>query len=206
MFPITLEIMKNPATCLFCFLIVAVSSGCASLSKQTEPIVLVGARTTLGHFARIREANWSQMDGILEASSGDKTPAYLVTMADYDNFVLRAEFWTSEDANSGIFFRCQDPKNVTDENCYEANIFDQRPDPSYGTGAIVKVAKLSEPYPKAAGKWNTFVITANGPKLRVVLNGVTTVDISDSKFKSGAIALQWGRGTIRFRQIELWRL
>lgn len=65
-----------------------------------------------------------------------------------------------DDANSGTFLRCQDPARITGENCYESNIFDQRPDPSYGTGAIVKVAKAPDPMLKAGGKWNTYEITA----------------------------------------------
>ena len=73
---------------------------------------------------------------------------------------------------------------ITDENCYEANIFDQRPDPTYGTGAIVKVAKVS-PMPKAGGKWNIYEITARGNRLVLVLNGVKTVDVEDSKLASG---------------------
>ena len=77
---------------------------------------------------------------------------------------MRVEFWASDDANSGVFLRCQDRTTITDENCYEANIFDQRPDPTYGTGAIVKVAKVS-PMPKAGGKWNTYEITARGTHL-----------------------------------------
>ena len=106
--------------------------------------------------------------------------------------MMRVEFWASDDANSGIFMRCQNPAKITDETCYEANIFDQRPDPTYGTGAIVKVAKASDPMPKAGGKWNTYEITASGKRLMLVLNGVKTVDIEDAKFASGPIALQWG--------------
>ena len=60
------------------------------------------------------------------------------------------------------------------------NIFDKRPDPTYGTGAIVDVAKV-EPMPKAGGKWNTYEITAKGPHLVVVLNGQKTVDVQDFK-------------------------
>jgi hypothetical protein len=67
-------------------------------------------------------------------------------------------------------------KQITATNAYEVNIFDTRPDPSYGTGAIVNVAKV-DPMPKAGGKWNTFEITAKGPQLTVVLNGTQTVDI-----------------------------
>ena len=37
----------------------------------------------------------------------------------------------------------------------------------------------------------------------LVLNGVTTVDVEDTKFASGPIALQWARGTIKFRKVEI---
>lgn len=44
--------------------------------------------------------------------------------------------------------------------------YDKRPDPDYGTGAIVNVAKVS-PMPKAGGRWNIMEITAKGPHLIV---------------------------------------
>jgi hypothetical protein len=37
----------------------------------------------------------------------------------------------------------------------------------------------------------------------VVLNGTKTVDVEDSKFASGPIALQWGRGVIKWRKVEI---
>ena len=63
--------------------------------------------------------------------------------------------WVDAEANSGIFIRCTDPQKITAVNAYEVNIFDKRPDPSYGTGAIVNVAKVS-PMPRAGGQWNTY--------------------------------------------------
>ena len=39
--------------------------------------------------------------------------------------------------------------------------------------------------PKAAGKWNTYEITAKGAKLTVVLNGVKTVEAQDNKHANG---------------------
>ena len=138
----------------------------------------------------------------IQASAGGKDPAYLVTRESYKDFTMRVEFWSSDDANSGIFVRCQNPAVITDESCYEANIFDQRPDPTYGTGAIVKVAAVS-PMPKAGGKWNTYEITAKGKRLTLLLNGVKTVDVEDAKLASGPIALQWGRGTIKWRKVEV---
>ena len=82
------------------------------------------------------------------------------------------------------------------------NIFDTRPDPSYGTGAIVNFAKVS-PMPKAGGQWNTMDITAKGSQLTVLFNGVQTVDVQDSKFASGPIALQYGGGVVKFRKVEI---
>lgn len=164
---------------------------------------LVDGTQGLDNFNRVGEANWSGSDGAVQASQGGKEAAYLVTKARYQDFHLHVEFWASDDANSGVFIRCQDPAKITDENCYEVNIFDQRPDPTYGTGAIVKVAKAPDPMPKAGGRWNTYEIMAHGPHLVVVLNGVKTVDIHDGRFAGGPIALQWGRGTIKFRKVSL---
>jgi hypothetical protein len=178
---------------------------CTTMRGPGEWTTLVDNGRGIDNFVPVGEANWSNAEGALQASQGGKDPAYLVTKQSYRDFMIRVEFWASDDANSGIFMRCQDRTKINDESCYEANIFDQRPDPTYGTGAIVKVAPVS-PMPKAGGKWNTYEITARGDQLVVVLNGVKTVDVRDSKFASGPIALQWGRGTIKFRKVEIQRL
>ena len=76
-----------------------------------------------------------------------------------------------------------------------------RADPSYGTGAIVDVAKVS-PMPKAGGQWNVYEIVARGPKFTVTLNG--TIDgAEDSKHASGRIALQYGAGVVKFRKVQI---
>ena len=98
--------------------------------------------------------------------------------------------------------RCADAQAPTDKTCYEANIFDQRPDPTYGTGAIVHIAAVS-PMPKAGGKWNTYDITVKGTRLTLTLNGVRTVDVEDSKFPSGPIALQYAAGVMKFRKVQI---
>jgi len=151
----------------------------------------------------VGDANWVAADGAIQASSGGKDPGYLVTHKAYKDFAIRAEFWASDDANSGIFVRCMNPKNPGARTCYEVNIFDQRPDPIYGTGAIVKVARAPDPMPKAGGKWNTYEVTAKGDHLVVMLNGQKTVDVRDAKLASGPVALQWGRGTIKWRKVEM---
>src|SRR5262249_48035633 len=115
----------------------------------------------------------------------------------------RAEFWVDADANSGVFIRATDPTKVTSKNAYEVNIFDKRPDPSYGTGAIVDVAKPLVVL-KAADKWNVYEITAQGPKFTVTLNGTRTVDgVEDKQHANGHIALQYGAGVVKFRKVQV---
>jgi hypothetical protein len=183
--------------------LVAALSGCATGGREGGWITLVDGTKGLENFNRVGEANWTATDGAIQATQGGKTAAYLVSKNSYRDFMMRVEFWASDDANSGVFMRCQDPGKITDESCYEANIFDQRSDPTYGTGAIVKVAPVAAPMPKAGGKWNTYEITMRGTRLVLVLNGQKTVDLQDSKFASGPFALQWGRGTIKFRKVEI---
>jgi hypothetical protein len=183
-------------------MLVAVLSSCATGGGGAGWTTLVDGTKGMENFNKVGDANWTATDGAIQATQGGKDPSYLVSKAAYKDFMMRVEFWASDDANSGVFMRCQDPAKIGDETCYEANIFDQRPDPTYGTGAIVKVAKV-EPMPKAGGKWNTYEITAHGTHLVLVLNGVKTVDVQDSKLASGPFALQWGRGTIKFRKVEI---
>jgi hypothetical protein len=157
----------------------------------------------LDHWNRLGEANWTVADGVVQADKKvGEGSAFLVSKGSYTDFELRVEFWVDPVANSGIFIRCTDPHKITATNAYEVNIFDTRPDPSYGTGAIVNVAKV-DPMPKAGGQWNTFEITAKGPRLTVVLNGTKTVDIQDSQFASGPLALQYGSGVVKFRKVEI---
>jgi hypothetical protein len=181
----------------------ALLSACATGGADSVWTTLVQGSNGLENFNQIGEAKWTATDGAIETSNGGNDASYLVTKNRYQDFMVRVEFWASDDANSGVFIRCQDPANIQDTNCYEANIFDQRPDPTYGTGAIVQIAKAPVPMPKAGGKWNTYEISAKGSKLVLVLNGIKTVDIEDTKLANGYIALQWGRGTIKFRKMEI---
>lgn len=154
---------------------------------------------SLDGWRKVGDANWHIVDNYVEANSGT---GFLVTSGAYGNFHLTAEFWTDADANSGIFLRCSDPNKIGADNAYEVNIFDKRPDPKYRTGAIVNVASPLA-HIDAAGKWNTFEITAEGSHLVVRLNGTLTVDAMDSKFASGPIALQYGAGLVRFRNVKI---
>jgi hypothetical protein len=174
---------------------------CSSMSSGSGWIVLFDG-SNLDNWNAIGHANWRIADGAVMADSGDKRQGYLVSKNAYTDFQVRAEFWVDDNANSGVFLRCGDRGTVNAKNAYEVNIFDKRPDPSYGTGAIVYVAKASTVL-KAGGKWNTYEITAKGPRLTIVLNGVKTAEVDDSQHASGPIALQYGAGVVKFRKVEI---
>ncbi len=168
---------------------------------------------SLDNWTKVGDANWRIEDG---AAVADRGNGFLVSKESYGDFQLRAEFWVGvEDANSGIFIRCTDPQKITGSNAYEVNIWDDRPEKDYATGAIVGVAKV-DPMPKAGGKWNVYEITAKGDTFSVTLNGQKTVDgAKDAKHAKGPIALQHGpgnkdaagvvndKGVVKFRKIEI---
>ena len=176
-------------------------AACSTAYSET----LIDGSEGFDNFFVAGDANWAAGDGAIEATAGSGM-AYLVTKESYGDFRLHAEFWVSEDANSGIYMRCQDVEGITDRNCYEANIFDARPDPSFGTGAVVHIAPVSEPFPKTGGQWNTYDITVQGSHIVVTLNGEQTVDATDEQFTEGPIGLQWASGTVRFRALEIEEL
>ena len=185
--------------------------GCSSMPGQTKWTSLVDGASGLENFDRLGDANWRAEDGAIVADKA-KVASYLVSKNSYKDFQIKAEFWADHTTNSGIFIRLSDPKSVAATNSYEVNIYDQRPDPVYGTAAIVDFAKVV-PMPKAGGKWNTFLITAKGSNLMVEFNGVQTVNINDSKFASGPIALQFGNGpkdapggVIKWRKVQITSL
>jgi hypothetical protein len=167
---------------------------------------------SLDGFNKVGDANWRVEDGMIVADKGN---GFLVTKTDHKDYEMKAEFWVEADSNSGIFIRCTEPEKIGAETCYEVNIWDSRPDPSYGTGAIVNLAKVN-PMPHAGGKWNTFEITAKGSSFTVVLNGQKTVDgAQDAKLANGKVALQHGlgvkdangvandKGVVKFRKVEI---
>jgi hypothetical protein len=167
---------------------------------------LIDGDKGMENFVRVGDANWRAQDGAIVADKGKG--GFLMSKESYKDFDLRIEFWADHNANSGIYMRCADRKNLNDKSCYEANIFDQRPDQTYATGGIVHRGRLLTPV-KAGGKWNVYEIAARGSKLTVVLNGTKTSEFDKVESPSGPIALQFGNlpkapgGAIKFRKVQI---
>jgi hypothetical protein len=186
--------------CLAALLGIQSSPTAAGQASDAWTMLLDG--TSLKGWNVVGDANWAVADGAVQA---DKGSGFLVTPVSYRDFQITLEFWVSDDANSGVFLRCSDPKTINQMNAYEVNIFDKRPDQSYRTGGIVDVAKPASVI-QTGGKWNTYDITARGSQLTIVLNGAKVVDVKDTKHAERPIALQYGAGTVKFRNVRIRKL
>ena len=202
--------MRNAWTRVVTFAVALIAASYAAVqfvpqaySQSGEGWIVLFDGKNLGDWDKVGETNWRVEGGAIVADKRtSKTPAYLVSKKPYKDFMLYVEFWPSDNANSGIFLRCIDPKKINDRSCYEVNIFDQRKDPSYGTGAITRYVEVN-PMPKAGGKWNTYEITIKGRQLTAVLNGKETAELYNGMFQDGPIALQLGAGVIKFRKVAI---
>jgi hypothetical protein len=155
--------------------------------------------TSIANFDQAGNANWRIAERTVTAFRGN---GFLVTKQSYDNFRIRAEFWVDEDANSGIFIRCDNPQAPSAASCYEVNIFENNPNKANATGAVVNVSKL-EQVPQTANKWNVMEIEAKGPQINVTVNGLRTASVQDTKHGRGRIALQRAAGIVRWHKVEI---
>lgn len=193
-------------------LVIALSfSGCANAPQpfgnlpygyDREPwVVLIDGDKGLENFTRLGDANWLAMHGAIQAdrkNGNSQEAGILLSKNSYTDFHIYTEFWSDDDANSGIYIRVMNRKVVNTKAAYEVQIWDKSP--AMATASLMPPAKAA-PHFKAAGRWNTMEITAKGPRMTVSMNGELAVDVSDSKFTSGPIALQYNSGIIKFRKL-----
>lgn len=177
----------------------AASSPAAAAAPDAWQVLFDGS--DLSRWNRVGNANWEIEGNTVRADDGSEA-GFLVSDVDYGDFDLELEFWVNVEANSGVFIRCMDPEVIGADSCYEVNIFDTRADQTYRTGGIVNVAEPAA-IVYTGGRWNTYEISAHGPRLQVTLNDVPVVDVEDSTYSRGPIALQYGSGTVIFRNIRV---
>jgi hypothetical protein len=87
--------------------------GCSQqMSGQTDAgwVTLIDGPKGLENWNQIGTSNWAVVDGVVQADKrAGKEAGFLVSKNSYKDFQIRAEFWVSDDANSGIYMRCADP-------------------------------------------------------------------------------------------------
>ena len=195
--------MKRNFASVMGMLVVALAvNGCAHYSPAQEWITLIDGAAGMENWNITGGGNWRAENGSIQVDkSTTKGASVLVSKKSFKNFELYAEFWASEDTNSGIYIRAMNPAAVsTSTGAYEAQIWDKNPKPEYSTGSLVNVAAVKPIY-KAGGRWNTYEIFAKGPEITVKLNGVVTVSAQDGRFPEGRIGLQFNAGPVKFRKL-----
>ncbi|WP_185961226.1 DUF1080 domain-containing protein [Telmatospirillum sp. J64-1] len=152
------------------------------------------------------------------------TGLYWYPHREFGDFVLRIEWMATEkEDNSGVFIRFpplgrdnpdQDWKLAVDQGL-EVQIDDTGLDPRSGaldqplhrTGAIYGLAPAEVLASNPLGEWNEFQITAEGPVVTVMLNGITVAQLTEDRGRprSGHLGLQNHHpdSRVRFRNLRI---
>ena len=126
----------------------------------------------------ISPGEWKMKDGVLVA--GDHKTLW--TKESYGDFVLDLDFKVEKEANSGVFLRSSNPKNVL--KALEIQVHASTDGTPHGmVAALYDCCSPSKDMAKPVGEWNHYTITCKGSLLSVVFNGeeVIHVDLDDWK-------------------------
>jgi len=122
--------------------------------------------------AQFPAGGWVMTNDILSAQGkGD-----IWTKTRYSNFVLKVEYKTKKDSNSGVFLRTGSIQNWLHTGM-EIQILDQPNDnPKHRSGALYDVLAPVEQMQKKTGEWNRYTIIANDNRIYVILNGEQVIN------------------------------
>ena len=128
--------------------------------------------------ATMPPGEWVFEEGLMTA----KGHGTLWTKESYGNFILDLEFKVSKEANSGVFLRSGDIKNVL--SALEIQVHETKDGSKYGmVGAIYDAKPPAKNMAKPVGEWNRFTITCKDSHVALIFNGeeVYNVDLDDWK-------------------------
>ena len=144
------------------------------------------------------KAQWRVENGVLVADAGGS--GWLRSNAAFADFILKCDYRTGAEGNSGIFLRSA-RQGAPHETGYELQIWNQHP--KYPTGSLVNHIAARKVQP-AADQWHSYEITAQGDHFIVKLDGKKVLDGRDAKSKIGHIGLQYNEGKkVEFRNIKV---
>ena len=119
----------------------------------------------------------------------------LLTKKEYGNFIFRFEFRLPPGGNNGVGIRAESVNRDAAYYGMEIQILDNTAEkyktlePYQYHGSIYGVVPAKRnpeknDYLKPVGEWNYQEIIAQGAKIKVILNGVTTIDADLADFKA----------------------
>lgn len=142
---------------------------------------------------------------------------YWYTKEQFSDFVLSLEWRVARlDDNSGVYIRIPPPDGPNplaeaDSKGHEIQIDEVGvPDGAAirRTGAIYPLQGPSSFPSSRVGRWNTYLIEANGPLINVTLNGVPINSFHTTRQSSGHLALQAHHfgSRVQFRNLQIKKL
>lgn len=145
-----------------------------------------------------KQANFRVEDSSIVVDQGEQ--CLLCTTTQFSDYVLKLDFRSEPNTNSGIFLRTPPkPANVT-KACYELNIAPQ--DNPFPTGSFVQREKVEGQ--GGDDQWHTYEVTMDGGHAIVKLDGQVVLDYMDQQpVGRGFIGLQHNQGRVEFKNIKL---
>ena len=142
---------------------------------------------------------------------------YWYTKEEFADFVLALEWRVARaDDNSGVYIRIPSPDlpnalAEADNKGHEIQIDELgAPDGAavHRTGAVYRLQAPSSFSSAPVGRWNTYLIEANGPLINVTLNGVPINSFESSRQGAGHLALQAHHlgSRVQFRNLQVRKL
>ncbi|MFO0918679.1 MAG: DUF1080 domain-containing protein [Planctomycetaceae bacterium] len=189
----------------------------ASIAQAAEPgfVPLFNGRDLSGWDGDL--TLWKVVDGMIVGDSpGIKHNQFLKTKRSYEDFELRLEFRLKGGVgNSGVQFRSKSVENSTEVSGYQADLGENYWGCLYDESRRNKTLAQADPKLKDVlnkDGWNDYVIRADGNRITLAINGVTTVDYREEEAgipRAGILALQVHSGPplrVEFRNIRILEL
>ena len=187
--------------------------------KQGFELLYDGKTLTRWHSIKLQPdaGSWHGRKGILTWVKGG---SWLATDDTYYDFVLRLEYRTGPQSNSGVFLRSKPTGNPAFSGMELQILSDAgKPADVHSTGSLYGAVAPSKNMAKPDGEWNQVEITVLKREVTAVWNGekILDVDLNDPKYQNvqerplaerapfGHIGLQaYSTGTpVEFRNVRI---
>jgi len=157
----------------------------------------------------MNKGQFSVKDGVLFLNKGG---GWLRSDKEYKDFELRLDFrFLHAKANSGIFFRASKEGNNYPAKNYQVQTMDDPSLASLFKGGLPakndkKDKEALQKVQKPAGKWQSYDISVQGPRVEVKLNGTVITTAEGLADIAGHIGIQGEGGQLEFKNIRIKEL
>lgn len=185
------------------------------LEEQFKCAPIFSGRDLVG-WNKMEGGQWTAEDGALIGKNGagwstnpDKPGSWLRSTRQYSDFRLEAQYQISPEGNSGIFFRSAREKNPAYTG-YEMQIVSGAGEPpsNHGVGSLYDIVAPEKNVSRPSGEWNSVTILAQGPKIRIEMNGEKILETEQKRSLRGYIGFQVHdeKTEVRFKNIRIEEL